>query len=214
MQNEVTLADNKTILVLAPHPDDGEFGCGATLAKYIEDGYRVHYAAFSSCRRSVPAHLPPDILQDELRAAAAILGVEKVHFFDYDVRYFSYHRQEVLEDMVKLSRELQPWLVFVPASTDVHQDHQTIHNEAKRAFKHSNMLGYELIWNNIVMTTTFFTALSEEHISQKVKAVMAYGSQAHRNYHSEEFLRSLAITRGTQIGCRYAEAFEVLRWIY
>jgi N-acetylglucosamine malate deacetylase 1 len=206
--------NEKTILVLAPHPDDGEFGCGGTIAKYLADGFEVHYAVFSSCKQSIPDGLPPDTLEKELRVASEILRIHQVHLFDYDVRYFSYHRQEILEDMVKLRRALQPWLVLAPASTDIHQDHQTIHNEAKRAFKHSNMLGYELPWNNIVMTTTFFTALTEEHMESKIKAVMSYKSQGFRAYYSEEFIRSLAFTRGTQIGVKYAEAFEVLKWTY
>lgn len=206
--------NNKRILVLAPHPDDGEFGCGATTVKYLADGFELHYAVFSSCKRSIPEGLPSDTLEKELKVASSILGIHQLHLFDYDVRYFSYHRQDILEDMVKLNSSLQPWLVMVPASTDIHQDHQTIHNEAKRAFKHSKMLGYELPWNNIVMTTTFFTVLTEEHIELKTKAVMTYKSQAFRNYYSEEFIRSLAFTRGTQIGVRYAEAFEVMKWTY
>jgi LmbE family N-acetylglucosaminyl deacetylase len=37
----------KRILVLAPHIDDGEFGCGGTIAKLIADRAEVFYAAFS-----------------------------------------------------------------------------------------------------------------------------------------------------------------------
>ena len=37
----------KTILILAPHTDDGEFGCGASISKYIEKDAEVYYAAFS-----------------------------------------------------------------------------------------------------------------------------------------------------------------------
>jgi hypothetical protein len=36
----------------------------------------------------------------------------------------------------------------------------------------------------------------------------------HRSYANEEFIRSLAITRGAQIGQRYAEVFEVVRMIH
>ena len=43
----------KKILILAPHTDDGEFGCGGTIAKLIEAGAEVHYAAFSACEQSV-----------------------------------------------------------------------------------------------------------------------------------------------------------------
>src|SRR5262245_11754130 len=129
------------VLVLAPHTDDGEFGCGATLVKLAQEGHEVHYAAFSSCRRSLPANLAPDTLERECRAATAVLGVRELTLFDYDVRYFSDRRQAILEDMVKLKASVDPWLVFAPASTDIHQDHQVVHNETKRAFKHANVLG-------------------------------------------------------------------------
>lgn len=204
---------DRTILVLAPHTDDGEFGCGGTLAKLIDEGYRVFYTAFSTASRSLPAHLDPDTLEREARKATALLGVHELILYNYDVRYFPEHRQPILEDMVKLKTRLNPWLVFVPASTDLHQDHQTIHNEAKRAFKYSNILGFEQPWNNIVMTTTFFARLETAHIEKKIDALMAYESQLFRIYHNPEFIRALALTRGTQVGVKYAEAFEVIRWI-
>jgi LmbE family N-acetylglucosaminyl deacetylase len=30
--------DIETVLVLSPHTDDGEFGCGGTIAKMVEQG--------------------------------------------------------------------------------------------------------------------------------------------------------------------------------
>ena len=37
-----------TVLVLAPHTDDGEFGCGGTIRYLLERGSRVIYVAFSA----------------------------------------------------------------------------------------------------------------------------------------------------------------------
>ena len=51
----------KRILILAPHTDDGEFGCGGTISKYIEEGVEVYYAAFSACQQSVLKEFPSDI---------------------------------------------------------------------------------------------------------------------------------------------------------
>jgi LmbE family N-acetylglucosaminyl deacetylase len=66
-----------SILVLAPHIDDGEFGCGGSIAKFIEEGADVFYAAFSLCELSLPSHLPKDILERELHEAAGVLGLSK-----------------------------------------------------------------------------------------------------------------------------------------
>jgi LmbE family N-acetylglucosaminyl deacetylase len=52
-----------TAIVFAPHPDDGEFGCGATLNKLINQGTKVHYVAFSPCTISKPSGT--DMVQGE-----------------------------------------------------------------------------------------------------------------------------------------------------
>ncbi|HRY32915.1 MAG TPA: PIG-L family deacetylase [Bacteroidales bacterium] len=206
-------AESKNILVLAPHTDDGEFGCGASMAKWIEQGYRLIYVAFSACRTVVPESLPPDTLVREVRQATSIMGIEDLLLFDYEVRVFSSKRQEILDDMVKLAREYKPSLVLTPASTDIHQDHGVIHAESQRAFKYNRLLGYELPWNTTVMTTSCFSAVEEKHILKKTEAILSYRSQAFRHYYSAEFIRSLAYTRGTQAGTQFAEAFEVIRWL-
>ena len=50
------------ILLLSPHTDDGELGCGGTVAKLIEQGKEVFYVAFSACEQSVLPQFPKDIL--------------------------------------------------------------------------------------------------------------------------------------------------------
>ncbi len=205
----------KRILILAPHTDDGEFGCGGTIAKYIEQGDEVYYAAFSACEQSVLPQFPSDILITEVKAATKLLGIKKENLilYKYPVRKFNFSRQEILEDMVILNKEIKPDLVFMPCANDVHQDHHTIYMEGLRAFKFTSIMSYELPWNNFSMNTTSFVLLNEEDIQKKINALKEYKSQAHRPYSSDEFIKGLAITRGTQIGTRFAEAFELLRWI-
>ena len=203
------------ILVLAPHTDDGEFGCGGSVARFIREGKDVYYAAFSTAEESVPDPWPKDILKTEVKEATKRLGIgqDKLIIFNYEVRKLSYHRQEILEDLVKIKNTICPDLVFLPSSSDVHQDHSTISIEGIRAFKNTSILGYEIPWNNIEFRTEAFVLLADEDINKKLHALDAYNSQKGRNYANEEFIRSLARTRGVQIGNRYAEAFEVIRWV-
>ena len=206
---------SKKILVLAPHTDDGELGCGGSIAKYCREGNEVFYVAFSTCRRSLPAPLAPDTLEKEVIKATAILGIkrENLILFDYDVRDFPKDRQRILEDMVKLKTDIKPDIVFVPSLNDLHQDHQVIANEGLRAFKNNSLIGYEMPWNNISFNTNFFIALDEVDIQTKIQALKEYESQKNRNYLNEDFIKSLAYTRGVQIGARYAEAFDLIRWV-
>ena len=60
---------------------------------------------------------------------------------------------------------------------------------------------------------TLFIPLEQEHVATKIKALQVYKSQKHRCYLNEEFIWSLARTRGTQLEGQYAESFEVLRLV-
>ena len=209
--------DPKTILVLAPHTDDGELGCGGSISKFTAEGKKVYYAAFSLCSKSLPAGLPADTLAHECKKATAVLGIpaDNVTLFDFEVRNFPNLRQGILEELVMLNKKIRPDLLFIPSSTDIHQDHGVIHQESLRAFKNSSILGYELPWNHSQFNSTFFINLSEYNIVKKTEALKAYKSQAHRNYMKEDFIRSLAKVRGVQVqsDTEYAEAFEVYKMI-
>jgi len=206
---------HKSVLVLGPHTDDGEFGCGGTIAKFIEEGSNVYYATFSCAEESVPAHLPKDILVDEVKASSKVLEIkpENLLIYRYPVRKFAQYRQEILEDLVKLKNDLQPDLVLMPSLNDLHQDHFTIAAEGLRAFKFTSILAYEMPWNNINFQTTSFIYLERRHVEKKLASVKCYRSQLGRKYANEEYILSLARTRGVQIGVEFAEVFEVVRWI-
>jgi LmbE family N-acetylglucosaminyl deacetylase len=203
------------ILVLAPHTDDGEFGCGGSIAKFIEEGAEVYYAAFSLCEESVPGGYPRDILEKELKEATRVWGIPNSNLliFRYPVRRFAEHRQDILEDLVELQRTVNPNLVFMPSINDLHQDHHIIAQEGLRAFKKTTILAYEMPWNNINFSTQLFVKLEHRHVGTKVSALNEYQSQKRKPYANEAFIRSLAVTRGVSIDAQYAEAFEVVRWV-
>ena len=118
-----------------------------------------------------------------------------------------------MENLISHRKQLQPDLVLMPSLNDIHQDHSTIAEEGLRAFKNTTILGYELIWNNLTFNTTSFVKLDKKYIQAKCDALKEYKSQGERDYMSEDFIFSLAKTRGIQIGCKYAESFEVIRWV-
>lgn len=204
------------VLVLAPHTDDGELGAGGTLSKLIESGSDVYYAAFSTAEQSVPEGFPRDILKTEVKKATLRLGIkpENLLLYNYEVRKLNYVRQEILEELIRLRKQINPDLVLLPSLNDIHQDHSTVAQEGLRAFKQKTILGYELIWNNLTFSTSCFVTLDHAHIQKKCDALKEYASQRHRDYTSEQFITSLAKTRGVQIGSEYAEAFEVIRLIF
>lgn len=202
------------ILVLSPHPDDAEFGCGGSIHRWTKKENReVHVKYFSKCMGSANNN-DFDIHNESVQAMKKLGGIHR-GIFNYFVREFQMQRQSILDDMIKLRDEIKPDLVLVPNSNDVHQDHATIYQESLRAFKFSNILGWEMIWNNVKnIDANYFMKLSEDDIKAKTRAIKCYKSQANRFYATDEYLKSMAVLRGTQINHKYAEAFELIRWIH
>lgn len=207
--------NNKICLVLAPHTDDGELGCGATIHKIINQGAKLFYVAFSACEQSVLPQFPSDILITEVKQATRVLDIPENNLIllKYGVRTFSYQRQEILDDILQIKKDIKPDIVFIPSLNDIHQDHSTVANEAIRAFKFSTILCYELPWNNFNFNTACFFQLDDENLNAKVNALKQYQSQVHRPYANEEFVRGLAKIRGVQSGLKYAEVFEIIRLV-
>src|SRR5439155_14233271 len=114
-------------LVLAPHTDDGEFGCGGTMARLVEAGCEVRYVAFSIATRSLPDGFAPDTLAREVGEATAELGIppERLTLHSFDVRPFPENRQAILELLFALWDELHPDFVFQPTLHDVRSEEHT-----------------------------------------------------------------------------------------
>lgn len=205
----------RRILILAPHTDDAELGAGGSISRWVEEGNEVFSVAFSIARESVPPGFASDVLSTEVRKAAATLGIpsSNLRVLDYPVRRFPEFRQQILEELVKLRKEIQPTLILCPARSDVHQDHATITQEAVRAFKSFSLLGYELPWNTLTFSSEHILGLEKRHVEKKVAALSAYASQGHRDYLQSDFIFGWARFRGVTVGLPYAEAFESIRTV-
>ena len=206
---------NRKILIVSPHTDDGEFGCGGTIAKLIDNSNEVYYCAFSCAEESLPDGFPRDTLINEVTRAVDILGIplDNLIIHRFPVRKLNYHRQEILEILIRLRKSINPDLIFTPSTFDIHQDHQAVTNEVVRAFKNRSIFGYELPWNCFTFDNDCFVSLNEIHVETKINAIKQYDSQAGRSYSTSEYLKAHALTKGNQAGLGYAEVFQIIRLI-
>ena len=169
-----------------------------------DSGRRLVRQQHDHTRRRQVANVPP-----------GVLGISEadLRVYDFEVRMFPTLRQDILEEMIVLQQDLDPDCVLLPALIDLHQDHKTIAEEGLRAFKRTTVMAYEIPWNNLNFQQQAYVRLEERHIDKKVEALGCYESQGHRNYTREDYIRNVALTRGINIGCDFAEVFEVYRWI-
>jgi LmbE family N-acetylglucosaminyl deacetylase len=83
------------ILVILAHPDDPEFFCGATLAKWAREGHRITYLLLTCGDKGFnpatdPAMTPDQlcaIRHEEQEAAAKVIGAQAVHILDHPDGY-------------------------------------------------------------------------------------------------------------------------------
>tara|TARA_B100001057_G_scaffold354877_1_gene356877 strand:+ start:11943 stop:12614 length:672 start_codon:yes stop_codon:yes gene_type:complete len=217
----------KKIVVVAPHPDDEVLGVGATISKFATLGAEIYILIVSG-------HLPPmydrkifDITKKEAEKAFEYLNVTKWEFLEIPAT--TVHKMPVVELNGKISNfinNINPEWVFIPFP-DRHIDHRTIFDSSLVACRPNIekapkvLLAYETLsethWNAPGIEPGFLPDLfinTTDYMNQKQKALSCYVSQINNNNsRSLDACMALARFRGSQNGCKYAEAFKVVRII-
>jgi LmbE family N-acetylglucosaminyl deacetylase len=204
------LGNIKKALFISAHPDDTEFGAGGLLQILLRKGVDVHLMVLSNPEISMPEGSLENQAVIEQKKSASVLGLKnKICFYDFPVRRFSEHRQDILELLVKTNKEIQPDFVVTHSINDYHQDHNLVAIESIRAFKQQTLLGYTHPWNTRAMVGNIFFELTDEIIKNKIHAISMFESQAIRAYSQPKIIESLALEAGIACGFTYAERFEL-----
>lgn len=200
-------------LILAPHVDDEVLGCGGIL----NEAFFVYFCGIdeSKLRKDKdPAHI--DERFSELKQVANFLGFKWECNQKNVVNH--YNEQQFIDTFEDLINKIRPEKIFLPHS-GYNQDHRTVFNAAfialrphDRNFFVKKVLLYEaahdVLWNPKNMKLNHFVPID---IERKIKAYELHKSQV-RGMRSSQLLREIAAVRGAASNCKYAEAFEILRW--
>jgi len=216
------LAGFRRLLCLSPHPDDTEFGCGATLHR-LRGQVEVRVLVFSDrARTRGEKHNDRDQL-----AAAQRLGIPaaNVRFVDQlgigaqrlPVRFFG---TEESRDRIRLIlahavKEFDPDAIMTPALSETMQDHQAVTEEVLRVQRgRAAILGYETPKHNRLMNAACFVRVGATDIRAKAEAVNCFTEFTNRYYFEERMLDALARVRAMDAGYDgLAEAFAVYRLV-
>ncbi len=188
----------RNVLVLAPHTDDGEFGCGGTMARLIEGGATVTYAAFSHGVALGAARLPARHPHDRgARGDRRSSASTRRTFWSTTsrcapsrpcVRTSSNSSSSCSRSSTPTASSCRPWSTCT----------RTTRRSPKRACAPSSAppcSAYEIPWNNLNFNHQAYVRLEARHVQKKVEALACYKSQQHRNYVREDYIRNVAFTR-------------------
>lgn len=198
----------KRVLFLGAHPDDIELGCGALLHRVVPIS-EVLCVTLSDNQKNP---LLSNLVQEHYNSMA-ILGVprERVILGPFTTRIFQDSRQEILEYFLKLRRDFNPDLIFVHSKQDVHQDHNTMTEEALRAFRGITVLGFDVVRSSYGFFPHFLVEVSEEDVNKKIEALACYTTYRDKYYFNSELTRAIMVRHGALAERPFAEGFDILR---
>ncbi len=124
-------------MVVAAHPDDIEFGCAGTVAKWVRCGCHVVYVLVTS--GNIGTHdvnhtrdTLAEVREREQLAAAAVCGVHDVEFLRYNDGEVM-PTLELCKDIVRMIRKHKPEVVFTMDPTMLWSGNEYINHPDHRA---------------------------------------------------------------------------------
>jgi LmbE family N-acetylglucosaminyl deacetylase len=226
--------ENKTILVVAAHPDDEVLGCGGTMARYSRAGHKVLTLILAEGLTSRRGeydrnHQAPEMLKlvEAAQRANDILGVSSLTLKGFpDNRMDSLDRLEVIREVERFIQATQPEIVYTHHRGDLNIDHQITHEAVTTACR--PMPGQpvtKLCFFEVPSSTewqvpawlpafvpNYFVEISDT-LGLKLEALGAYCSEIRPWPHARsiEAVEHLARWRGATAGVSAAEAFVLGR---
>jgi LmbE family N-acetylglucosaminyl deacetylase len=125
------------------HPDDPEFFCGGTVARWVAEGREVHYCLLTRGDKGAdePGQVPGDlanIREAEQRAAANVLGVKQVIFLSYEDGYLV-PDLALRKEIVRVIRQVKPGIVITCDPTNFFPSASYINHPDHRAAGHATL---------------------------------------------------------------------------
>jgi LmbE family N-acetylglucosaminyl deacetylase len=208
---------SKNILAIGAHFDDIELGCGGTIARHVFNGDNVVMLVVTNSayyNYDGVAIRTMDTAQREGRDAAKILGVKQLLSSGLETKTLQYGF-ELIEIINKVIDDNGIDIVYTHWDKDVHQDHSAIGRATLNAGRHvKNILMYRSNWYHTTaeFRGNYYSDISD-FITTKIDAV-----KAHKNEYEKfgqgwvDFFINENSNAGKKIGCKYAEAFEIVKY--
>lgn len=200
----------KNILLIGAHPDDIEFGMGASLAKFKENKKtKFKVVVFANCEEQ-PGNAG---ITEEFKESMKFFGIKNYDLHDLPNTHLPEYSSDIRSILESTKSSFIPDAVFATSKGSIHQDHKIVAEEVERVFRNFSCFSYEDVKSSPNFKPNFYCALERNHIRSKIRALSLYRTQYRRYYHDDDLITSLARFRGGQMAIKYAESFEMIRCV-
>ena len=225
----------KSAMTIFAHPDDTEFSCSGTVAKWVRGGCEVTCVLCTS--GNVGTHdlkYTPESLallrEEEQRKACAVLGVKHIEFLRHDdsrlVADLTLRRE-----LVHLIRKYKPEIVFCSDPNQLFWGNNRINHPDHRAAGLATIdaifpcASMELLWPEegpahevhgvYIRDLTYVDTWIDitDTLELKINALREHHTQLDGFKGLGEMIRQRSAEIGKKQGLKYAEAFRVIRLI-
>lgn len=216
-------------LVIAPHPDDEVLGPGGTLFKRQKKrGNKIYWLIITTLDEKDYSKLVIKKRTEEIKKISKLFKFSKIFQLNYPTaKLDEVPKKELVQNIKKIIDNIKPDELFVPHLSDVHSDHKIVSEAVTTCVKNfrspyiKRILAYETLSEtnfNTVKRNIFFPNHYEDissFLNLKIKAMKIYKSELKKFPfpRSIKTLKALAALRGSEIGKKAAEGFEVLKQI-
>ncbi len=205
------------ILAIGAHFDDLELGCGGTLAKHVASGDNVYaYVA------TVSGFMNPEnqvvreneTALEEGRKAMEILGAKLTcgYFHTLEVEF----NESLNVQIVRIVQDRKIDTVYTHWVGDIHHDHQAVAKASLHSCRHvPRMLMYRSNWyhSTLDFRGAFHVDITD-YLDKKMDSLRAHKSEMDRTRERWiDFFTNEAKNAGQRIGVKYAEVFELVKWL-
>jgi LmbE family N-acetylglucosaminyl deacetylase len=220
----------KNVIVISAHPDDETLGAGGTILKHVDNGDNVYWVIVTNVFENQGfSKERVECRQEEIGEVAKSLGICKTFLLNYPTMTLSSSSLiKLVPDISSIFLEVQPEIIYTLNRSDAHSDHRVIFDgvmACTKSFRYpfiKQVLMYECI-----SETEFAPALAEkaflpnyfvditEFLDKKNEIMKVFESEIseHPFPRSLENIKALAHFRGASVGVKYAEAFQLLKYI-
>jgi LmbE family N-acetylglucosaminyl deacetylase len=227
------------ILVILAHPDDPEFFCGASLARWAKAGHEIHYFLLTCGDKGFnDSQAASDQIcrtrHDEQNAAAAIIGVRSVRFLDLEDGVLV-PSIDLRREIVRVIREVRPDILVTCDPTHLfagdyyinHPDHRyagqvvldAVFPAASNPFFFPELIKTEglqphkprEVWVSLTGAPTVILDVTDTW-EIKIRALKEHKSQIGDPREFEERMRARKSERSTEENEYYEEKFRVIKF--